>query len=71
MRVDFTSTTHVLFSRSFSPGAVIPDSINKMVSSTSSEILHVTADNVDIQLDTLDGKKGFHSTQMVAFVRGA
>jgi len=33
------------------------------------EVLHITADNVDIQLDTLDKKKSFHGTQMVAFVR--
>ena len=33
-------------------------------------ILHVTVDNVDIQMDTLDGKRSFHGTQMVAFQRG-
>ena len=32
-------------------------------------MLHITADNVDIQLDTLDGKRSFHGTQMVEFQR--
>lgn len=32
-------------------------------------ILHVTADNIDILTDTLDGKSTFHAAQMVAFQR--
>lgn len=33
-------------------------------------VLHVTADNIDKQTDTLDGKNSFHATQMVVFQRG-
>lgn len=32
-------------------------------------ILHVTADNIDIQMDSFDGTKSLHGTQMVAFQR--
>ena len=38
--------------------------------SKRSPILQVTADNIDILTDTLDGKNTFHGTQMVAFQRG-
>lgn len=38
---------------------------------TISSIIHVTADNIDIQMDTLDGEKSFHGTQMVAFQRNS
>ncbi|XP_052128446.1 uncharacterized protein LOC127750548 [Frankliniella occidentalis] len=52
-------------------GVVIPANLKLSPGETSSALLHLTADNVDIQLDTLDGKKSFHGTQLVAFRRGA
>ena len=33
-------------------------------------ILHITADNIDILSESLDGKGTFYATQMVAFMRG-
>ncbi|KAK3926298.1 Variant surface glycoprotein ILTAT 1.24 [Frankliniella fusca] len=52
-------------------GVVIPANLKQEPGRTSLALLHLTADNVDIQLDTLDGKKSFHGTQLVAFQRGA
>lgn len=33
-------------------------------------VLHITADNIDLLTDTIDGKNTFHATQMVVFQRG-
>ena len=37
---------------------------------TTKSILHITADNIDILSEALDGKGTFHATQMVACMRG-
>lgn len=53
-------------------GAVYPPNVKPFSDFTDESyelILHVTADNVDIIIDTLDGKETFHGTQMVAFQR--
>ena len=44
---------------------------NKTSRFQSPSLIHITADNIDIIPDTLDGKKSFHATQVVAFQRGA
>lgn len=60
-------------------GAVIPPNTlasDKIVDTVPSKtqsfipVLHVTADNIDLLTDTLDGKNTFHATQMVVFQRG-
>lgn len=62
-----------------STGAVTPPNI--VTSDTAAKVfedantpfvpvLHITADNIDLLTDTIDGKNTFHATQMVAFQRG-
>ena len=50
-------------------GTMLPKKAETNVN-TAKGILHITADNIDILSETLDGKGTFHATQMVAFMRG-
>lgn len=55
-------------------GAVTPPNFRPRASedgTIKSPIIQFTADNIDLMMDTLDGKKTFHATQMVAYQRGS
>ncbi|CAG9823189.1 unnamed protein product [Phaedon cochleariae] len=54
-------------------GAVTPPNFKHMseFGDNTVPVLHVTADNINLMLDSLDGKKVFNATQMVAFQREA
>jgi len=69
-QVDKTLASLTLQSADQETGAVVPPN-NKHSSDFENRapILLVTADNIDIMTDSLDGKKGFPATQMVAFQR--
>ncbi|CAG9814726.1 unnamed protein product [Phaedon cochleariae] len=54
-------------------GAVTPPNFKHMseFGDNTVPVLHDTADNINLMLDSLDGKKVFNATQMVAFQREA
>ena len=71
LQADTTSATVTLQKFESKCGAVIPPNFNHADEFRDSavSVLHVTADNINIMLDSLDGKKMFNATQMVAFQR--
>lgn len=77
LQIDNTLADLTLRTLDHSTGAVVPPhfqpatSIGQDESQLPEPILQITADNIDIIADTLDGKKSFHGTQVVAFQRGA
>ena len=73
MQIDTALAQLTLPTLDSSTGAVTPPNMmhNKTSSVQSPSLIHITADNIDIIPDTLDGKKSFHATQVVAFQRGA
>lgn len=74
MTVDTALAETTLKSLDRSTGAVIPPNLipsdPEKTGEVTDRLVHVTADNIDILNDTLDGKNTFHATQMVAFQRG-
>ena len=56
-RIDTTLSEHTLKSMDLETGAVIPPNLCK------ERFVHFTADNIDINDSTLDGKNTFHATQ--------
>lgn len=79
LQVDRGLAKMTLDSLDHSTGAVIPPNIVSCDEATklfeSAEVpfvpvLHVTADNIDLLTETIDGKNTFHATQMVVFQRG-
>lgn len=78
LQIDNTLADLTLSTLDYSTGAVVPPHFipAPIIEQNESNlkpapILQLTADNIDIQTDTLDGKKSFHATQIVAFQRGA
>ena len=74
MSVDTALAKATLESLDPSTGAVIPPNLkpseHEQTGEVTNKLIHVTADNIDILNDTLDGNNTFHATQMVAFQRG-
>jgi hypothetical protein len=63
LQVDTALAEHTLESLDSDSCAVIPPGLDK------SNFIYVTADNIDILDETLDGKNTFHATQMAAWQR--
>lgn len=79
LRIDRTLAEMTLESLDYSTGAVTPPNIVSCDDATKLfegaiqpfvPVLHITADNIDLLTDTIDGKNTFHATQMVVFQRG-
>lgn len=79
LEIDPALAELTLESLDLATGAVTPPNIVKIEDATKRfensdtsfvPVLHITADNIDLLTDTLDGKNTFHATQMVAFQRG-
>lgn len=79
LRIDRALAKITLESLDYSTGAVSPPNIVNYEDATKlfegatepfAPVLHITADNIDLLTDTIDGKNTFHATQMVVFQRG-
>jgi len=64
-QIDTTLAEATLTSMDSETGAVIPPNLDK------DTFVHFTADNIDINDASLDGKNSFHATQAAAWQRGA
>lgn len=79
LQIDRALAEMTLESLDYSTGAVTPPNIVSCDDATKLfegaiepfvPVLHITADNIDLLTDTIDGKNTFHATQMVVFQRG-
>lgn len=77
LQIDNTLADLTLSTLDYTTGAVVPPHFQSAANVDESDshlkpepILQLTADNIDIIMNTLDGKKSFHATQIVAFQRG-
>ncbi len=64
LKIDTALAEHTLQSMNKENGAVFPPNLS------SNTFTHYTADNIDINDSTLDGKNTFHATQVAAWQRG-
>lgn len=75
LQIDNALADLTLSTLDHSTGAVVPPNFQPAANieqeNSPEPILQITADNIDIIADTLDGKNSFHGTQIVAFQRGA
>lgn len=78
LQIDNTLADLTLSTIDHTTGSVVPPHFQsaEIIKHENQQLLHepilqITADNIDIIADTLDGKNSFHGTQVVAFQRGA
>ena len=64
LKIDTALAQETLASMNNERGAVVPPNLN------SSIFTHFTADNIDINDSSVDGKNTFHATQVAAWQRG-
>ena len=64
LKIDTALAQETLASMNNESGAVVPPNLN------SSIFTHFTADNIDINDSSVDGKNTFHATQVAAWQRG-
>ena len=65
LQVDTVLAESVLYSLDPNTGSVIPPNL------VQGKFVHISADNIDILDETMDGKNTFHATQLAAWQRGA